>query len=564
MWFVGKLSRSNRGAGSIVGGVFILLILLTGYTFYFLNVNVTEDYNKILQDMGELDLKRNKENLEFISVSFNNDQLNITVKNTGSYNAQLIWLGIFDEGAANTQDYYKIDFGVNTAETVTNIGNDSISSFEDQERAIQLVTELGNTFSYSYSPSEEAYTYDFVDNNTCDVDSSADKGTHSFFSAQQAGPDGIVDTLTEEDTGEGYGGITTVLVTGSIPYQMDKDKEGTFGAIFWNPTDDVYQVTRVEFNASSAVNEVLKLGGQGAGVSYPTSGWVEDGGKKVVYWTGTVNVQPHTVQEFFVDIKGNKKNEEFTVNIRITANGTVYSEGYTSKQADANVPFSILWLGEGATPTFSASVAPSTETTIYVSLEEDCNKDGIDASGTLTIFVPSGFTSIEDIGGTGWDAASIAGNKIEVSNAGEIKDTYITYGFNVTAPGLEGLYMLDVSFSGTPDEHPIGNFTIHVTGGSPVNYESDLEVQWTGVDYNEENEWLCIYGGTMGSEDILVDVWNGTAWINVFTDLSNGWNSVDVSSYLVSLTFTIRFRSMGDAIEVDDWEIDAAFLYVWS
>ena len=156
MWFIGKLSRSKRGAGSIIGGVFILLILLTGYTFYFLNVNVTEGYNKILQDMGELDLKRNKENLEFISVSFNNDQLNITVKNTDSYDAHLIWLGIFDETVtSNTQEYYEIDFYVDPAETVTNIRNETIPTFEGQERVIQLVTELGNTFSYSYPPSEE-------------------------------------------------------------------------------------------------------------------------------------------------------------------------------------------------------------------------------------------------------------------------------------------------------------------------------------------------------------------------------------------------------------------------
>jgi len=44
------------------------------------------------------------------------------------------------------------------------------------------------------SPAEE---YDYVDNNTSDVDSSPDKGTHSNFTAQQFGPDNIYDTLTE-------------------------------------------------------------------------------------------------------------------------------------------------------------------------------------------------------------------------------------------------------------------------------------------------------------------------------------------------------------------------------
>lgn len=44
------------------------------------------------------------------------------------------------------------------------------------------------------------YTEDYVDNNTSDVDSSADKGTHSNFANQQS-YDSTYDTLTEENTG---------------------------------------------------------------------------------------------------------------------------------------------------------------------------------------------------------------------------------------------------------------------------------------------------------------------------------------------------------------------------
>ena len=97
-------------------------------------------------------------------------------------------------------------------------------------------------------------------------------------------------------------------------------------------------------------------------------------------------------------------------------------------------------------------------------------------------------------------------------------------------------------------------------------YELDLEVQWTNVDYSEANEELCLYGGTMGSENIRVDVWSGGAWQNLFTDLNTGWNNATVSSYLTSSTFTIRFKGSietGDAIQ-DSWNIDAALLHVWS
>ena len=98
------------------------------------------------------------------------------------------------------------------------------------------------------------------------------------------------------------------------------------------------------------------------------------------------------------------------------------------------------------------------------------------------------------------------------------------------------------------------------------NYELDLEVQWTGVDYSEAYEELCIFGGTMGSENIRVDVWNGSGWNNLFADLNLGWNNVTVTPYLTSSTFTVRFKGGTETSDStqDNWEIDATLLHVWS
>jgi hypothetical protein len=97
------------------------------------------------------------------------------------------------------------------------------------------------------------------------------------------------------------------------------------------------------------------------------------------------------------------------------------------------------------------------------------------------------------------------------------------------------------------------------------DYSLDLEVQWAGATYNQLSEELCMYGGNMGSENIRVDAWNGSTWMSLFTDLSSGWNNASVSSYLVSSTFTIRFKGgteVGDIMQ-DSWNIDSAFLHVW-
>ena len=97
------------------------------------------------------------------------------------------------------------------------------------------------------------------------------------------------------------------------------------------------------------------------------------------------------------------------------------------------------------------------------------------------------------------------------------------------------------------------------------NYRLDLEVGWTTADYDETNEYLCIYGGTQDSEALQVDVWNG-AWTNVISDLSAGWNNVSVSSYLTSSNFEIRFV---DALQSSDtsqssWQVEGVLLHTWS
>jgi len=94
------------------------------------------------------------------------------------------------------------------------------------------------------------------------------------------------------------------------------------------------------------------------------------------------------------------------------------------------------------------------------------------------------------------------------------------------------------------------------------NYELDLEVQWTSVNYQLPTEVLCIYANTLGTEDIIVDVWDGDSWETVFGDLSTGWNNASVTAWLTSSTFTIRYKGGTETSDLspDSWQIDAALL----
>ncbi len=93
-------------------------------------------------------------------------------------------------------------------------------------------------------------------------------------------------------------------------------------------------------------------------------------------------------------------------------------------------------------------------------------------------------------------------------------------------------------------------------------YALALEEQWNNVNYTALHPALCIKTGTLGSENLAVDVWYEGVWNTVIPALvSNNWNNVSVSAYAGSSTFTIRFRGVngGDSIQ-DNWAIDTTLL----
>jgi len=119
---------------------------------------------------------------------------------------------------------------------------------------------------------------------------------------------------------------------------------------------------------------------------------------------------------------------------------------------------------------------------------------------------------------------------------------------------------------GSTETIQISEFWI-VVDYTPYNYELDLEEQWTSADFDETNEYLCIKTGTLDSESLKVDVWNGTSWINVIASLTDSaWNNVSVTTWLTGATFTIRFLGGTETSDTtqDSWDIDATLLHVWT
>ncbi|MCK5390401.1 MAG: hypothetical protein KAJ36_07915, partial [Candidatus Thorarchaeota archaeon] len=362
--------------------------------------------------------------------------------------------------AAGTQDY--ADSSTSDIDSSPDIGTHS--NFANQQDGPDSTYDTLDEANADPAPTNSE---DDIDSDTSDVDSSPDQGIEGIFtSAQGTTLDTSYFALQEESIISDYGGETgSVFVTGALPDMASRDQFALYQAIFWNPTDDVYEISRVEFNYTGSL--WLNAISQGSGLSSPTTEWsfIDD---QVAYWAGSssITVQPHTAYPFYVTGDSNKiRDSAFYVDIRITANSSTYTESYRTGQWNQDRPAAQLWLGSSpSSPTQIHTVTTGTQTTVYVSLEESAGDEEILSGGTLTIDVPSGFTGITSVGGTSWDTAAINGNQITVSNTATILGSHLTYAFTITSPSTPGLYKLDIAFDDGLNAHPIGNFTIHVTG----------------------------------------------------------------------------------------------------
>jgi hypothetical protein len=354
--------------------------------------------------------------------------------------------------------------------------------------------------------SEERNELDYVDNNTSNMDNSSptDKGTHSNFTSQKY-HDAIYDTLTEE-------WVWYTLFTDSF----DRSDNATVG-----------------------------------------NGWIE-----AESGTGNAKISGNrlvfdTVDELNVPIV----THTFSPHTSGLLNWT-FVFNFNRSGAEGTYEF---WMQLGNNATF-VDPATSDNTGVAVNLKWAGTNRGMTnhegfgyvqgASVTEVAIVSDNNAIIEVI-------ADLDSNVFNLTIDGNLEASNVAFDNNVTIDAVR-LYT---------DELNQNNFNLREFDdlviqkkGNTTNYELDLEVQWTNVDYNEPNAELCIYCGTTASENITVSAWNGTAWNNVFTGLSSGWNNASVSTYLTSSNFTIRFTGSNETNDTtqESWNIDATILHTWT
>ena len=440
MIFTGEPPK-KRGVGSIIGAAFLLLILLSGFSYFSIYFNQVQKYTNAIQEMQEFDRRSNEEIVDFVSVSTAAmDYLNLTLENDGSYQTHLIHFSVSD--LVSPPAFYDLDVYINPGEIVTDIPKNNITILEGEEREILIATELGNVFTYTYprdskvegtGESEIArvtikglgypnnpYRWDlvgatenvsggisdltsddgnyvtfrsyfsgnitditdFVDDDSSNEDGSADIGSHSDFSAQQAGPDSNSDILTEESIGIVFMNTTCI------------DKESFEGA-------------------------------------WPPSGWSETG-----RWNGESNQAYDGTRSADFDGQGGGRSGDLDTPDLLCANAdAIYVDFWYRDQGCENGEFILQYFDGGS------------------------------------------WDTIADLGSTGSEYQWLHYQEKITDNQ------YFTNNFKLrwSAVGIDGGESVYVDY-----------VTVEEESQGP-NYELDLEAQWTGVDYTQSSEELAIF-----------------------------------------------------------------------
>jgi len=178
--------------------------------------------------------------------------------------------------------------------------------------------------------------------------------------------------------------------------------------------------------------------------------------------------------------------------------------------------------------------------------------------GSLSGGCESGEFRLYYYNGAGWDLMSDLGTGSE--------NQWIHYQHNFTQSQYHisnFKIRISASGSGDSDDAYIDDVTIRKEVDT-TSYQLDFEEQWTNINFTNPNQDLCIKAGSLGSEPLMVDAWNGGTWVNVgaLTGLVNGWKNMSVAPYITSSTFTIRFRGSSDGFDSvqDSWNIDTVLL----
>jgi hypothetical protein len=440
-----------------------------------------------------------------------------------------------------------------------NQGNENYN-YVDAQSSLHPPTDIGTHSSFAEMQDFDGSYDTLSEKNTTtptidyvDVANANNKGTHSDFTAEQSGPNGVFDTLSEGNTGSSS---TTKLID-------NQSFEGTWPPTGWSETGD----GNWNRESDQVYHGTYSADWDDDGSGYLYSPTMSCSGSSSIYVSFYFKEEVSDSDEFRLYFRDADGNYDLIENLGSYPSGwnhwtmTITDSQYFSSN------FQIGWRARNVDSGehIYVDLVYVTKTVVTPNYELNLEVQWTSVDYTLPnerLSIYAGTMASEDIKvdiwnttTSNWDNAlsdlTTGWNNISVTKW--LTSSTFTIRYRDGTPTSDS----------TPSTWQIDVTLLRLLGNT--NYQLDLEVQWTSADYDETNEYLCIYGGTQDSESLRVDVWNG-AWTNVISDLSAGWNNVSVSSYLTSSNFEIRFvdtTQSGDTSQ-SSWQVEGVLLHTWS
>jgi len=523
MWFFGKLNKDKRGIGSIIGAVFIALILVSGFTFYTLTLNITEHYDRIVGSMSEMDWSRSRENVVIRRVEIiGTNKLNLTVENAGSISSHLVWLGILNKTATpETQRYYALNDNVGPAETKSIVSDFSVE--KGKRYVIQLVTELGNTIEHKFYPAGEVRcaltlitapptTYQgnnvtvllTVTHNDTEVDT-----IQNLTVTLQANPSGLV-AVKEQPSSLS---VETLASERSVFFKWVYNTIGTgtvtFNASYVQAPYGVYTLSPVEIVSSPGQGAIM-IDGKNCTAAYSPLGWnlIE----ATQYASGSVSdlqSDNATYMTFrsYVSASPTGKTDAFIAYVSNTGNLSSY-------------PKNRLWDGDTASWGGENEMATTGSPVRWV-LTAVCPKSERALEKIVVTLSLDGYLDAYVFDGTSWSVTSNIASIWTTAPADPIRPYDIAY---ETSSG-RALLVYDVNLADATKDlgYKIWNFGtgwsteyyIDFTGAASTNPVLSFISLASNPDSTSNQVGMAFNDGTNG--DAFATIWDGSTWNKMTT-----------------------------------------------
>ena len=145
--------KYRRGLSSIIGMIFLVVILSSAIGYFTYAINLVEQVNDQLIMKGIESFDKLRENFEIVNIRIDEGKFNLTVKNTGELpiNFTRLWVNNVTDNSWPLQNF-TVNKVSSPGQVLYNIGqNLNLYVLESQSYSLRLVTERGNLFNVQVS-----------------------------------------------------------------------------------------------------------------------------------------------------------------------------------------------------------------------------------------------------------------------------------------------------------------------------------------------------------------------------------------------------------------------------